>query len=109
MGDTSPYIISIVYPTPAQKEKWQFSQGVCKKLHKMLKSVLFLLQKSVKAAFLSRMHKFGVQFFLHIDGLHQRCAKVGVALCKKLQYDESTERVLGMKARKNMRNLTRKR
>ena len=60
----------------------------------MPKSMTFLLQKSVKAAFLSRVHKFDVQFFLHIDGLHQQCAKVGVALCKKLQYTENTEKVL---------------
>lgn len=75
-------MLYIVYPTPAQKEKWQFSQGVCKKLHKMPKSMLFLLQKSVKAAFLSRVHKFGVQFFctstdcingVQKSGLH--CAK----------------------------------
>jgi hypothetical protein len=29
----------------------------------MPKNMLFLLQKSVKAAFLSRVHKFGVQLF----------------------------------------------
>ena len=48
----------------------------------MLKSMLFRLQKSVKAAFLSRVHKFGVQFFctstdcingVQKSGLH--CAK----------------------------------
>lgn len=75
-------MLYIVYPTPAQKEKWQFSQGVCKKPYKMLKSMLFRLQKSVKAAFLSRVHKFDVQFFctstdcingVQKSGLH--CAK----------------------------------
>ena len=74
--------ISIVYPNPAPKEKRQFSQGVCKKLYKTPKSMLSLLQKSVKAAFLSRVHKFGVQLFctstdctngVQKSGLH--CAK----------------------------------
>lgn len=48
----------------------------------MPKSMTFLLQKSVKAAFLSRVHKFDVQFFctstdctngVQKSGLH--CAK----------------------------------
>jgi hypothetical protein len=74
--------IFIVYPNPAPKEKRQFSQGVCKKLYKTPKSLLSPLQKSVKAAFLSRVHKFGVQLFCTLTDCTNGVQKSGCTMQK---------------------------
>jgi hypothetical protein len=74
--------IFIVYPNPAPKEKRQFSQGVCKKPYKMPKSMLSPLQKSVKAAFLSRVHNFGVQLFCTLTDCTNGVQKSGCTMQK---------------------------
>ena len=46
------------------------------------KNMLFLLQKSVKAAFLSRVHKFGVQLFCTLTDCTNGVQKSGCTMQK---------------------------
>ena len=98
--DTLQYFYIYSIPHPGLKRKAAIFTGGLQKAVQNAKKYVFSVAKICKSCFFKQGAQVWCAIFLHIDGLHQRCAKVGVARCKKLQYAENTERVLNRKARK---------
>jgi hypothetical protein len=80
--DTLPYFYIHSIPQPCPKRKAAIFTGGLQKAVQNAKNMLFLLQKSVKAAFLSRVHKFGVQLFCTLTDCTNGVQKSGCTMQK---------------------------
>jgi hypothetical protein len=85
---------AVVFIKPCPKRKAAIFTGGLQKAVQNDKKYAFPVAKICKSCFFEQDAQVWCAIILHIDGLHQRCAKVRVARCKKLQYAENTERAM---------------
>jgi hypothetical protein len=81
-GDTLPYFYIYSIPQPCQKRKAAIFTGGLQKAVQNDKKYGFSVAKICKSCFFKQSAQVWCAIILHIDGLHQRCAKVRLHCAK---------------------------